>query len=236
MPERSQWSWTGLNTGFWAAVLSAIWSVWFIVAFGVWMSGMPAWTGIDAYVARFEPVGYVAWVLPCFLLAITFPVLTAAIYLYLPTDRRAPALVSLLFACIYGAILGATYFLLGTVVKTALLSGAVDGMELLVVGSPYSILNALEGAGYLFMGMATVFAGLAWRVPGRWRRATRWLLILNGTVGMLGVVAGVLGWITGSMLSLGVWAGTFPVATILLALRFKRDLRVAPVSSRVIRA
>jgi hypothetical protein len=235
MPERSQWSWTSLKTGYWSAVLAAAWTVWFIVAFVPWISALPAWTGIAAYAAAFDSVGYLAWVIPCFLLTMTFPVLMAAIYLYLPVDRRAPALVALVFASIYGAVLGATYFLLGTVVRGALLSGTVDGLELLVIGSPYSLLNALEGAGYLFMGLATVFAGIAWRVPGRWRRATRWSLIINGAVGVLGVIAGVLGSAVGTMISLGFWAATFPVAAILLAVRFKQDLRVAPVSSRVIR-
>lgn len=222
--------------GFWAAVLAATWTVWFIVAFAVWLGALPAWSGADAYAATFEPALYMAWVVPCFLLSITFPVLIAAMYLYLPADRRAPALVAVIFACIYGAVLGSTYFLLGTVVRSLAQGGVVDGLEWLVIGSPYSLLNALEGAGYLFMGMATVFAGLAWRVPGRWRRATRWLLILNGAVGIAGVVVGVLGWATGAMLSLGIWAGTFPVAAVLLALRFKQDLRVAPVSNRVVRA
>jgi hypothetical protein len=124
---------------------------------------------------------------------------------------------------------------LGTVIRSALAGGMTDGLELFVVGSPYSILNSLEGVGYLLMGLATVFAGIAWRVPGRWRRATRWLLVINGGVGVLGVGAGVLGFTAGSMLSLGIWAGTFPVASILLALRFRQDLRVAPVSSRVLR-
>ena len=236
MTERSQWSWTGLNTGFWAAVLSAVWSVWFIVAFGVWVGELSAWAGIDAYVAVFDPLGYLAWVVPCFLLALTFPVLMATVYLYLPADRRAPALVSLVFACLYGAVLGAVYFLLGTVVRSAILAGDTVGLGWLVIGSPYSLLNALEGLGYLLMGLSMVFAGLAWRVPGRWRRATRWLLIVNGVAGILGVIVGVLGSALGSMLFLGAWAGTFPVAVVLLALRFRQDLRVAPVSSRVLRA
>jgi len=236
MPERSQWSWTGLNTGFWAAVLAAVWTVWFIVAFGRWNGGLPVWTDIEAYAGAFAAAGYLAWIIPSFLLSITFPVLVAAIYLYLPSDRKAPALVALVFACLYAAVLGATYFLLGTVVRSAVLDGVVTGLEWLVIGSPYSVLNALEGVGYLFMGLATVFAGLAWRVPGKWRRATRWLLVINGAVGMVGAVVGVLGWASGSMLCLGIWSGTFPVAAILLAMRFKQDLRVAPVSNRVIRA
>jgi hypothetical protein len=235
MPERSQWSWTGLNTGFWAALLSAVWTVWFIAAFGSWISQQGPWEGIESYARAFDPVSYVAWVIPCFLLTLTFPVLMAAVYLYLPVDRRAPALVALVFAAAYGAILGANYFLLATVVRSALVAGRTAGLELLVIGSPYSILNALGDVGYLLMGLATVFAGIAWRVPGRWRRATRWLLVINGGVSVVGVVVGVLGFTSGSLLSLGVWAGTFPFACVLLALRFRQDLRIAPVSSRVLR-
>jgi len=235
MPERSQWSWTGLNTGFWAAVLAAVWTVWFAVAFGLWMGELGSWQGIEAYAASFDQCGYLAWVIPCLLLTLTFPVLLAAVYLYLPVDRRAPALVALVFAAMYGAVLGANYFLLGTVVRNAVLAGELQGLELLVIGSPYSVLNALEGVGYLFMGLATLFAGLAWRVPGRWRRATRWLLIINGSAGVAGVVVGMLGSVAGTMFSLGIWVVTFPVACILLAVRFRQDLRVAPVSSRVLR-
>jgi len=235
MPERSQWSWTGLNTGLWAAVSSAVWSIWFIVAFSAWMSRLPAWTSIEAYAAAFDPVSYMAWVIPCFLLAITFPVLMTAVYLYLPTDRRAPALVALVLATLCGAVLGATYFVLGTVVRTALLAGNVVGLAWLVAGSPYSLMGALQGVGYLFMGLATSFVGVAWRVPGRWRRLVRWLLLVNGAVAVVGVACDVLGFITGLLLSLGLWAGSFSVVAILLALRFKQDLRVAPVSSRVIR-
>jgi len=207
-----------------------------MAAFGLWLDRLPPWNGSDAYVAGFDAFGYMAWVIPCFLLAVTFPVLMAAVYLYLPADRRAPALVSLVFACLYGAVLGATYFLLGTVIRWAVAAGEAAGMEWLVVGSPYSLLNALGGAGYLMMGLSMVFAGLAWRVPGRWRRATRWMLLVNGLMAIVGVIAGVLGLSSASMFFLGVWGGTFPVAAVLLAVRFRQDLRVAPVSSRVLRA
>jgi hypothetical protein len=235
MPERSQWSWTGLNTGFWAAVLAAVWSVWFVVAFGVWVGTLPAWSSAGAYVAAFEPVSYISWVIPSFLLALTFPVLMVAVYLYLPADRRAPALVSLMFSSLYGTVLGATSFLLGTVVRSAILSGATPWLDLLVIGSPYSLLNALIGLAFFLMGLSSLFAGLAWRVPGRWRRLTRWLLIVNGAAALLGVGVGVAGLAMVSTVLLGAWAVTFPVTAMLLAMRFRQDLRVAPVSSRVLR-
>ncbi len=233
-PERSQWSWTGLNAGFWAAVLTTVWTVWFLAAFPAWMMSLLEWQGIESYAAAFNVVAYMAWVIPCFLLTITFPILIAAIYLYLPVDRRVPALQALVFAIIYGAILGADYFVLGTLVRDALQSGQTNGLEKLVIGSPHSLTNALEGVGYFFMGLSTLFAGIAWRVPGRLRRATRWLLIINGMASIAGAALGALGVPAAAMVSLGVWGGTFPVATALLAWRFRHDLRMAPVS-RVVR-
>ncbi len=234
-PERSQWSWTGLNAGFWSAVLTTVWTLWFVAAFPVWVASLPAWRGIEAYAAAFNSVSYMAWVIPCFLLSITFPILVAAIYLYLPVDRRVPGLQALVFAMLYGAILSADYFVLGTLVRDALQAGQTQGLEWFVIGSPHSLTNALEGIGYFFMGLSTLFVGLAWRVPGRLRRATRWLLIINGVASVCGVVVGALGVPVAAMVSLSVWGGTFPVATALLAWRFRHDLRVAPVS-RVVRA
>lgn len=233
-PERSQWSWTGLNAGFWAAVLTTVWTVWFLAAFPAWMMSLPEWQGIESYAAAFDAVSYMAWVIPCFLLAVTFPILVAAIYLYLPVDRRVPALQALVFAILYGAILGADYFVLGTLVRDALQSGQTNGLEMLVIGSPHSLTNALEGVGYFFMGLSTLFAGIAWRVPGKLRRATRWLLIINGAASVAGVALGAFGVPAAAMVALGVWGGTFPVANALLAWRFRHDLRVAPVS-RVVR-
>lgn len=66
--------------GFWSGVLAAVWAVWFIVAFAPWMAGLGEWRGIDAYAARFESLPYLAWVVPCLLLAITFPIFLAAVH------------------------------------------------------------------------------------------------------------------------------------------------------------
>ncbi len=235
MPERSQWSWTGLNTGLWAAVLATFWMLWFIIAYAIWISGLPAWPGLDARAAWFDPAGYLFWIVPRFLFAITLPVLMAAVYLYLPADRRAPALVALMFATLGGAVLGTAYFVSGTLVCGALQSGTSTGLEWVMLGSPNSILGSLEGAGHLFAGLSTLFAGLAWRVPGRWRRVTRWLLVINGLSGIAAVTLGLVGYLGATMIPLGIWGGSFPPAAILLAWRFKQDLRVAPTISRVMR-
>lgn len=66
---------TSLNlVGFWAAALTGLWTVWFIAAFGPWIASQASWKGIDAFAASFQALPYLAWVLPCLLLALTFPV------------------------------------------------------------------------------------------------------------------------------------------------------------------
>ncbi|MBN1857442.1 MAG: hypothetical protein JW846_10885 [Dehalococcoidia bacterium] len=225
MRRRTQWSGAGQSIGYWAAVLATIWSLCYIVAYPPWVGMLPVWSGIEQYAADFDVARYLGWVIPSFLLAITFPVLMVAVYLYVPVDRRAPGLVALLCAVLCGAILGTDYWLLATVVKDALLSGAMDGLEWLVIGSPYSITNAVEGLGYLFMGLSMLFAGFAWRIPGRRRKLTKLLLVVNGCVVIGGVILGALGWSLGSQICLGLWMATLPVATGLLALRFREDMR-----------
>ena len=46
--------------------------------------------------------------------------------------------------------------------------------------------------------------------------------IVNGVAGIAGVILGGLGIMTATMVSLAVWCLTFPVATAMLAILFKR--------------
>lgn len=123
--------------GFWSAALTAAWTVWFIGAFVAYLPYLPAeWTGIESFAASFESAPYVAWVLPCLLLALTFPVLMSSIHSYAPDDKRIWSRLGLVFAMMYGALLAATYWVLLTVVRQSLLSGYTEGLAWFVIGSP----------------------------------------------------------------------------------------------------
>jgi hypothetical protein len=158
---------------------------------------------------------------PCLLLALTFPAMLLAIHFVTPPDRQIWSGLGLVFAVMYGAVLGATYFLLMTVIRTALESGDTQGLAWLVIGSPHSITNTLEGAGYGFMGLSMLLAGPAF-AGGRRQGWLRWLFIANGLAGLGGVLGGVLGIVLVSWLSLPIWGVSFPIATILLAIHFRR--------------
>jgi len=214
--------------GFWSGLLAAIWSIWFIVAFAPWMAGLGAWQGIDSYAARFESLPFLAWVLPCLLLAITFPIFLAAVHATTPSARRVWSLTGLMFGAMYGAVLTTNYWLLASVVRSALVAGDTDGLAWLVIGSPHTVTGALEGIGYAFMGLATLFLGFAF-AGDRLAAWTRWLFVANGIGGLIGFVVFALAEIVPDPVlivgwaGLGIWNVTFPAATVLAAFTLRRS-------------
>ena len=212
--------------GFWSAILTTVWTIWFILAFGSYMSSLPSeWPGIEAFTASFESIPYTAWLIPCLLLALTFPVMMSSIHYYASDDRRIWSLLGLVFATIYGAILATNYWLLLTVVRESILSGYTEGLEWFVIGSPHSITNTIEGIGYCFMGLSAIFVSQIFS-GDKLERWLRWLFIVNGMAGIAGVILGGLGIMMATMVSLALWRLTFPVATAMLAILFKRASEV----------
>jgi len=222
MKTQSSMNETVSRIGFWSAILTTIWTIWFILAFGYYMSSLPSeWPGIEAFAASFELIPYVAWVMPCLLLALTFPIMMSCIHYYAPDDKKIWSLLELVFAVMYSAVLAINYWLLLTVVRESLLSGYIEGLEWFVIGSPHSITNTIEGIGYGFMGLAAIFVS---QVFGG-NRLEIWLqrlFIVNGVADIAGVILGGLGIMTATMASLALWCLTFPVAAAMLAILFKQ--------------
>ena len=213
-----------LRLGFWSAMLTAIWTIMFIVAFGAYMSSLPTeWTGIDSFVSTFDSNLYLAWVIPCLLLALTFPVLMSCIHFYSSDDKKIWSWLGLIYAIMYGAVLSTNYWLLATVVRESILKGYTEGLAWFVIGSPHSITNTIEGIGYGFMGLAALFVGPVFE-GGRLERIIKWLFIINGIAGIAGVAFGGASIMAATWVSLAVWVITFPLATILVAILFKRGI------------
>lgn len=211
------------QVGFWSGALTAIWTVWFTLAFFAWYAISPPseWQGIQTYAASFQPVPFLAWVIPCVLLALTFPVLMSSIYLYASDEKKIWGLLGLVFALIYAAILGLNYWIMFAVVSPALVGNHTEGLALFVIGSPFSIAFSLEGFGYSLMGLSMLFAGPVFS-EGKFERLIRWLLSLNG-IQVIAVIAGLLEVWMATMVSLAIWCISFPVAAILLAILFMKQ-------------
>lgn len=207
--------------GILSAVLTAVWTAWFMIAFIPWLSSEPSWTGVSAYAARFQPLPYLAWAIPCLLLAITFPILMLVVHSLVRPERRFWTGLGALFGALYGGVLGAVYWVLVVVVPARIASGDLEGLAPLIVVSPHSTANALEYLGYTLMGLSTIFAGLGFG-PGPEARWVRTLLIADGVGGIFGGVAVLAGaWVLG-MIGLLVWAVALPAASLLLAARLLR--------------
>ena len=151
--------------GFWTAVLVTILAVWFTAAFAPYMANLK-WDGVEEFAAVFQSGPYLVWVIPCLFLALTYPILAGALYFGAKEGGRFFSFIGLMFGIMYGAILSTNYWLLATVVRGAIINGNTDGLSWLIIGSPFSITNAIEGIGYGFMGLSTLFIGLGFGGPG----------------------------------------------------------------------
>jgi hypothetical protein len=190
--------------------LVAAWTIWFMVAFVPWISALPSWSSISSFADSFQAGPYLAWAIPCLLLALTFPVLMWSIHHMVDPERRFWTGLGVIFGALYGGILGSVYWIIVTVVPARIASGDLSGLAPLVVVSPHSTANALEGLGYGLMGLATMAAG--WGFPrGRWTTWIRALLVTNGVSGLLGFVFVVAGLLVPGMVALVAWSVTLPL-------------------------
>lgn len=207
--------------GFWSAILITLFTLWFTIAFVPYISALK-WINIEDFSASFQSTSYLIWVIPCLLLAITFPVLISAVHFATDDSRKFFSWLGLIYAVMYSAILSTNYWILMTVVRTALINHQTSGLDWFVVGSPNSITNSIEGIGYGFMGLSTLFAGFSFG-GNSFNNIIKYVLIFNGLAGLMGVVFGAIGYIPATMVSLVLWCMTFPIATGLLVYNFYKS-------------
>ncbi len=209
------------RTGIISAIAVGVFTIWFMIAFIIYVPAINRWLGVDAFSKAFQPFIYIMWVLPCLLLAITFPILSISILLVTDASKRLWAIIALVFASMYGAILTTDYWLLLTIIRESIQKNITDGLQWLIVGSPNSITNSIEGIGYTFMGISFIFQGFCFykQTIGKWIKA---LLLINGASGLIGVVLVLSGFASISFAALGIWGITFPIIMVLIVLYFKR--------------
>ncbi len=194
---------TNLNlaykTGLWSASLATV----LIVVAGITAT------------AALQPLATVVG----FLVAPTFIVVMACIYSTAPEDRRFLALIGVSFALIYGTLISFNYFADLTFVR----QGAFD-TEVLNMLNTSSLFWVVEVLGYFFMGLATLFTAFVFTL-GRVEIAIKWLFIINGVLGIGGLIGYALS-VSISLLLGGliVWDIIMPIAMALVAYHFKNRL------------
>jgi hypothetical protein len=194
-----------VRLGFWSAALTAVFGIWFIIG------------GVLGMVAALPPPWDVALpIAPSLLLAPVFVVMMVALHYAAPEDKRVWSHIGIVFAVLYAALVSIVYVTWLFVVEPHVLRGEADQVAPFLF-APGSFAQMVDGLGYTFMGLATLFAApvFAGRGLAAWLRG---LFFANGALSALVFIAYVV-----YSTALGApWALVFPAVPILLAVYFRR--------------
>jgi hypothetical protein len=188
------------SLGFWSAVIFTI---------AVIFSGITASTAM-----KIPSVVSGLILIPIFILLI------ACIHEYSPADRKFYSRLGLLFSMGYAVLIGFNYYMQLTLVRNGLYT------DVFAMDDPQSIMWVIEVLGYGFMGLATLSTAFIF-ANGKLENAIRWLFIVNGILGIGGMIGYALGFslniLAGGLI---VWDIIMPLSSILLAVLFRRVLKI----------
>jgi len=194
--------------GFWSAVLSFLFGMGYIVL------QVAQWVGLTP-----SPWHLITLTFPSFWLALSFVILMISVYYCASDERKIWGHIAVAFAIMYATLNTAVYFLQMTVVVPFMLNGRAEEVAFITL-SMGTFIYGLDVLGYSLMSLATLFAAPIF-AGGRLERWIRWALIANGLL----APALLLQQNLPTFAIAGLWAITFPVATALLAVLFKRKMK-----------
>jgi hypothetical protein len=205
--------------GLWAAVLTSIFSLTYVIGqIGEWLGMLGSDGGPES---ASTPLGIVVLLTPSLFLGSSFVVLMVAVHYYAPASKKIWSHISVMFAAIYAVMISINYYVQLTLVLPHMQKGEVESIRLLLFTPFDSFLYSVDILGYSFMSLSTLFAGFVFEGTGL-KRAIRWFLIANGII--LPAIAlqtyyHPLIWVATA------WAITFPGSTISLAALFRREYK-----------
>jgi hypothetical protein len=187
------------SLGFWSAVIMTI---------AVIFSGITASTAMK-----------IPSLVSGIILIPVFILLIACIHEYSPADRKFFSRLGLLFTMGYAVLIGFNYYMELTLVRNNLYTDAF------AMDDPQSIMWVIEVLGYGFMGLATLATAFVF-TNGKLENAIRWLFIVNGILGIGGMIGYALG-LSLNILAVGliIWDIVMPISSVLLAILFRRALK-----------
>jgi hypothetical protein len=194
--------------GFWSAVLAATASLVFLAA------SVPVLLGAIA-----PPWDNVLTLVPSLLLGPALLTLLVCVHDTAPGDRRIWSHVSVAFAIVYVAHVSMVYVVELAVVEPLIMHGDAARVGLLTI-EPGGVLNAIDGLGYAFLGLALLFAAPVF-AGGELDRLIRWLLVANGVA----VVPILLTYFVDRVFLViagPAWGIALPAVSVLVAIWFHR--------------
>lgn len=202
--------------GLLSAVLCTVFSLAYVIA------QLAEWAGLLGSAggphSKSTSYGLAILLTPSLLLGIAFVVLMVSIHHIAAPAKRIWSHVAIVFASMYATLVSFVYYVQLSFVMPRLARGETDDIQLLMFEPFDSFLYAVDVFGYSLMSLSTLFAAAVFSTGGL-QRWIRWALIANGClIPFLALQMFYPPLIWGGTL----WAITFPVATWLLAVHFKR--------------
>jgi hypothetical protein len=199
------------KAGFWSALVA------FVGAFGYSVAQILQLVSLVRY-----PVD--AILIYGFSLCIATPFILAmlALHYLTPREKRFWSHAALLFAVMYALYVNLNYVVqLATVIPKSL-QGALDEIRVLDQ-TPHSLFWDVDALGYIFMGLATLFAVPVFAKTGL-QKWLRWFFLANGLITpVIALVYFYPSFSTALLLLGSPWIVTAPGSILLLTIMFKRN-------------
>lgn len=223
LKEKNQIIW---KIGFWSSLLTGILNLCYLIAFIIYQPILHApWNGIDSYAESFKQLPFLAWVIPCFLLALAFLTMISTVYTMVEEENKIWSLLALVFAVIYTTIMSTNYYIQMSLVRHNLIHKMTEGLSLWLYANyyPYTIPGALEGIGYFFMCLSFLCVSQVFR-QGKLERWIHWLFVASGISGLMVFTDPLFKLpLILALIDLGVAGILLTVGPILLAFLFKKN-------------
>ena len=204
------------SVGFWSAVLTAAFSITYVVGqVAEWLGWLGSGGGSHSLST---PFGLFVLLTPSLLLGASFLVLVVCVHQLATPARRIWSHAAVAFATIYAALISINYYVQLTWVAPRLATGNTEGIEPFVFVPFDSFLYAVDILGYSFMSVATLFAARVFTGEGQ-ERIVRWFLTANGLLLPFIALQMYVHWL---IWIAALWAITFPGSAWSLAVLFHR--------------
>jgi hypothetical protein len=208
--------------GFWSAIVITVLVI--LIDVGMIASNVlypiTTITNMEEYAAQFSSVQMLPFV-PSLILAPVFVVFMLSIYHSASEDKKFLGQLGFSFAVICAVILSLHYYIQLTVVRQGILSGETTGLWQFVTQNPHSFFWTFAALGYGLMGFALLCAAPIFREKAD--RATSWLFVANGVIGLAFIVGNALGLFIVNIFVSFIWGVLFPIAALLVAKKFRRQ-------------
>lgn len=197
-----------IRLGYWSAMLTALFCVLFTIAAVL----------TEARMLK-APWDVILPIAPSLLLAPSFLSMLVCVNALAPGESKIWSQLGVAFGCVYVPLCVAAYIVELFVVEPRVLRGSATETALLTLVRGDSVFNAIDGIGYVFMCLATLFAAQAFGHT----RLERWIRGLFLANGALAVPIFLTYFVNRSfMWGAALWSVTIAGSSILLALFFRR--------------